>query len=210
VPGNDLWTHNFTVNFPSEIVTLTLNADNWGSDITWTLVNEWGTVLYQGGPYPNINGGQQYQVPFCLTNGCYTFTINDLFGDGICCASGNGNYTIANATGTVYAYSNGQYGAQNTNFFCLQGVGVPPAADQAAFTLFPNPTPGLLTLSHSGRLRGAVLHVTDATGRTVLTERIADGTPQYTLDLGGQADGVYAVAVEHSSGRHVQRVLLRR
>jgi hypothetical protein len=45
-------------------------------------------------PDTSVSGGNCYR---------YTFTINDLFGDGICCANGQGGYVIQSSTGHVYA-----------------------------------------------------------------------------------------------------------
>lgn len=36
-----------------------------------------------------------YTTDLCLaSNECYTFTISDTYGDGICCAYGSGYYTV--------------------------------------------------------------------------------------------------------------------
>ncbi len=82
---NDTWSFAFTVVYPSETVILALTPDNYGADITWEITSSIGTVLYEGGPYTNNNSGVTDSLMFCLTDTCYTFTIYDEFGDGICC-----------------------------------------------------------------------------------------------------------------------------
>jgi lysyl endopeptidase len=210
VPDNDTWSYDFIVSSPAEVVTLYLTPDNYGSDITWELISPFNTVLYSGGPYPNGQAGQTITVPFCLTNGCYTFQIVDLFGDGICCANGQGGYVISNADGLVYAESDGQYGDGNTDVFCLAGVSVEELADAGDLTVFPNPTNGLLNLRLGGT-RGMVrLQLTDGLGRVVEQRQLPAATPLAVLDLSGQAHGIYLLIADHDGGRLVRRVVVQR
>jgi len=61
--------------------------DNYPQDITWELANSAGDIIEEGG-----SGTTEM---FCLPpNDCYTFTINDSYGDGICCSYGEGSYTL--------------------------------------------------------------------------------------------------------------------
>ena len=53
----------------------------------------------------------------CVAPGCYTFTINDSFGDGICCAYGTGLYTVS-SQGTVLA-TGGEFADTESAEFCL-------------------------------------------------------------------------------------------
>ena len=51
------------------------------------------------------------QTPINVTlsaDECYNFSIYDTYGDGICCAWGQGSYTLADGNGTVLA-SGGQF-----------------------------------------------------------------------------------------------------
>lgn len=48
----------------------------------------------------------------------YNFTINDSFGDGICCAYGEGSYTVT-VDGVVVA-TGGDYGDSETTLFCAE------------------------------------------------------------------------------------------
>ena len=210
VPDNDTWSYAFTVNTPAEVVTLFLTPDNYGSDITWELISPFGTTLYSGGPYPDGQSGQTMNIPFCLTNGCYTFRIVDLFGDGICCANGNGNYLIQNAEGNVYVQNNGQYGAGREDVFCIAGVNVEEIAPAGELVVFPNPTNGLLNVRVEGFSGAAVLQLTDGLGRLVRTELLPAGTPLAVMDLNGLGNGLYLLTAEHAGGRVVTRVLVQR
>jgi len=210
VPENDAWEIPIVVNFPAEFITLSLRTDNFGSDITWSLETEEGTLLYSGGPYANVNGGQLIELPFCLSNGCYTFTINDLFGDGICCTSGEGYYTLSSADGTVQAESNGEYGSQDVQQICLANVVVQEREVLGTMALFPNPSNGRVQLLLSGMGGPVAISVLDGTGRMVAQLAVAAGTPNVELDLSGLVNGVYMVRAEYGQGSTVQRVVVQR
>ncbi|MBK6476032.1 MAG: T9SS type A sorting domain-containing protein [Flavobacteriales bacterium] len=206
---NDTWSFAFTVVYPSETVILALTPDNYGADITWEITSSIGTVLYEGGPYTNNNSGVTDSLMFCLTDTCYTFTIYDEFGDGICCDAGEGHYEIFGLYGNEYASSDGQYTFQNSNSFCVSLVGINEPTDAGTLNLYPNPTTGNLTVQLAGMEGRTELTLLDNTGR-IVEQRIVNGTKQLTLDLSTLAEGLYALQAQHAGGRVVQQVMVVR
>lgn len=212
VPLNDPWQYTFTVNNPGGNVLFLLTLDNYGSDITWNLATDLGTVLYAGGPYPDFQAGSVDTIQWCLTNGCYIFTINDAFGDGICCSEGDGSFVIQNSDGSVLVESDGQYGDQFQTAppFCVEVVGVPELASNRDLHVFPNPTDGMLSIRFSGFDRVERLSLFDATGRVVLGTGAIQGQPMLTLDASGLAAGLYTLVAENAAGRAARRVVIQR
>jgi hypothetical protein len=104
-------------------VTLTLVSDNYGSETTWSLTNASGATVASGGPYSNNTTNTE---TFCLPDGCYDFTINDSYGDGICCAYGNGSYNLA---GSGVSVSGGQFTSTETTNFCVGSGPAPTCTD---------------------------------------------------------------------------------
>ncbi len=98
--------------------TLTIILDNYPSETTWNIKNSSNTILYSGGPYTAVGG--TVTVPLCLPNGCYTFNIFDSYGDGICCAYGNGSYNVV-VNGSSVA-SGGQFTTSQTKSFCINAT----------------------------------------------------------------------------------------
>ena len=98
--------------------TLTIVLDNYPSETTWNIKNSSNVTLYSGGPYSAA--GSTVTVPLCLPNGCYTFNIFDSYGDGICCAYGNGSYNVV-VNGTNVA-SGGQFTTSQTKSFCINAT----------------------------------------------------------------------------------------
>ncbi len=205
---DDLFSFDFVAANPSELVTLSLTPDDFGVDITWQLANEEGSVLYSGGPYVNGNTTTIHRE-FCLGEACYIFTIADEFGDGICCAEGDGHYVIGGTFNIIYE-SDGQYGDGEEIAFCIGGIGFDEPGSQG-LSVFPNPTEGTIHVVFpvpSAQAGAWTLH--DVTGRAVRTGIVPSGTERFTIDLAALAEGGYVLRSEVAGRRSATAVLLRR
>jgi len=98
---------------------VTIRTDNYPGETTWLLKNESGATVASGGPYASRN--TSYTKEVCLPDGCYTFDISDSYGDGICCAYGNGAYSV-NINGTDVV-SGGKFTNSDNKNFCAGGNG---------------------------------------------------------------------------------------
>ena len=101
--------------FGGEGLTVTILTDNYPGETTWSLTDASGTVVAAGGPYGAVAVEEVTQV--CVAPGCYTFTINDSFGDGICCGYGTGLYTVS-SQGTVLA-TGGEFASSESTELCV-------------------------------------------------------------------------------------------
>ncbi|MGH1437180.1 MAG: HYR domain-containing protein [Lewinella sp.] len=105
-------------------VTVEILLDNNPTETAWAITEpNNGTVIASGGPYAIGLAGTTVSENICLPNGCYDFVITDTALDGICCASGNGSYTVSTGTGILAA--GGEFGTREVTNFCLDGA---PAA----------------------------------------------------------------------------------
>ena len=107
---------------------MTITLDDYPEETAWTLTDDSGTILGSGGTYGNLADGSSVSDDFCLTDGCYSFTITDVYGDGICCAYGNGSYVITDGNGAILA-SGGSFGDEETAAFCLGDVTPEPTCN---------------------------------------------------------------------------------
>lgn len=119
-------------------VTLTLNFDQYASETSWALTNASGTTVASGSGYGSANNNNGITETFCLPAGCYDFTINDSYGDGICCQYGNGSYDLS--TGGSSLISGSSFGSTETQNFCVGGNGgggtpPPPACTNVVLDL---------------------------------------------------------------------------
>ena len=104
---------------------MTVNTDDYPGETTWSVVNDaTGDVVMSGGPYGTSGTAYTSSELVCANSACFTLTINDSFGDGICCGFGNGSYALT-VNGEVVA-SGGSFTtscslsiARNSSF-CLE------------------------------------------------------------------------------------------
>lgn len=107
-------SYNVTDTFLTNQVTLSLQLDDFPDETTWEFTNSAGAVLYSGGPYQNT---QLITEDFVLAeDDCYTFTIFDEFGDGICCGYGLGSFELLTSDGEVI-YEGGEFASEDSVTF---------------------------------------------------------------------------------------------
>ncbi|MFC0603351.1 immunoglobulin-like domain-containing protein [Winogradskyella pulchriflava] len=108
-------------------VTITITFDNYPEETSWSLVTDSGQTVASGGTYGNQPDGSTYTETLCLPDDCYTFTINDTYGDGICCSYGNGSYSVTGLSGTLA--SGGSFTNSQATNFCLGSQPEPTCDD---------------------------------------------------------------------------------
>ena len=102
------------------VVDLSILLDNYPQETTWDLKTTAGTTIASGGPYSGQAGATITQT-FNLADDDYTFTIYDSYGDGICCAYGNGSYTLSSNGTTIV--TGGSFASSEATNFCVQAAG---------------------------------------------------------------------------------------
>ncbi len=153
--SNNSFTTVYTPAGPAQAnpgnFTFTLQTDYWGSETTWRLQNSAGTTMYSGGPYgdvPNPTTTTPLPAPMVQTwnlntPGCYTFTINDTYGDGI--YDYGGYYNLKNATGVVVfegsSFTTSQSRAININVLSTGET------QMEHFEIYPNPVSDILNVT---------------------------------------------------------------
>ena len=108
-------------------VVVTILTDNYPAETTWAVTDDGGATVMSGGPYSST--GTTYTESACLGEGCYTLTVNDSFGDGICCGYGIGSYTVSVDGADVV--TGGEFSSTVSEAFCVEA-----AADQGCTEVF--------------------------------------------------------------------------
>ncbi|MBL7953189.1 MAG: T9SS type A sorting domain-containing protein [Flavobacteriales bacterium] len=140
-------------------------------------------------------------------------------GDAVFCAFGEDalgpqDITVDPATDYyVRVYSNLQYGEGGDFGLCVSAAlsTALPEAVSSTFSVFPNPNDGRFQVVNNGEAMNAVVELFDATGRVVLSERVA--LPKggvHSFDQAGRlAPGTYSLRMTSGDVRSEQRVLVR-
>merc|ERR1712157_297885 len=124
---------NFPSNLPNQPPTnvalkIEILTDNYPGDTSWELndVCPGGGQVASGGGYSNSN--QLYSDSYPARNSRYEFIIFDSYGDGICCSTGSGSYTVYVDNETVA--SGGEFtGSSESRAFgqCPSDVNIGPS-----------------------------------------------------------------------------------
>ncbi len=160
--GNNASASSFTVTIADTYVTMVLNLDDYGSETTWQLTLNGGGTVASGGPYNDFENIQLVEE-FCVESGeCYTFTISDSYGDGICCYTGtqnpgyqDGNYSLGDANG-ISIWTGSEFSTSETVSFCIPSSAGdcdtlydPFGANASGFFLYSNSGGGYIAGTNS-------------------------------------------------------------
>ncbi len=185
---------------PNTNISLALTTDRYGSETSWSVTNAAGTTVESGNGYGNNNN---YNILLNLPAGDYTFTINDSYGDGICCSYGNGSYTL-NANGQQLT-TGGNFGSSESFDFCAGGsnrVAARTTAEVAMTTeqvhLYPNPAGNTINVDLSETEETFTGRIVDATGRNVWVGELEAGAN--AVNISTLPAGLYYMAVVNADG----------
>ncbi len=117
-----------TTIYGNNTLTFNLTLDRYGAETTWVIRNG-GTTFASGGPYTTVGTNGAYPQPpitVCVPDGCHELVVFDSFGDGLCCAYGDGGFTLIDAQGNTLA-SGGTFTSSSVSSFCVSsGIAVQP------------------------------------------------------------------------------------
>lgn len=191
-PTNNEANVSFTTPdiFETSEVFLTLLLDDYPEETTWNFVNSAGTVLYSGGPYtgqPNQTINATFEVE---DNDCYTFTIIDSWGDGICCGFGIGNYQLETADGTIII-EGGDFGSEEATTF--SNYNVLSNSDfvlDSQIVMYPNPSTGVVNITNATG-NNLKFEVYNMLGQLILSGN--NQNPTFSMSLSQAGTGLYFV-----------------
>ena len=108
-------------------LSLRITFDNYPEETAWVITDNNGQSVASGSYSSSNPDGSTVVENLCLENGCYSFVITDSYGDGICCAYGNGSYTLTDDSGVIA--SGGSFGPNEETLFCLGNSNGPSCDD---------------------------------------------------------------------------------
>merc|ERR1712176_588478 len=122
-------------------VKVEITTDNYGAETSFDIKDNSGDNIMEGGDYESAT---TYAESTCVGGGSYTFTINDSYGDGICCAYGSGSYSVK--VNDEEVASGGEFsGSTEEKQFDVDNMSepptTPPPTTASPTTVFPTPAP---------------------------------------------------------------------
>jgi len=178
----------------------TLNFDDYPEETSWEIKNSSGNTVDSGGPYPTQGDGSTLNINLCLPAACYTLTVNDTFGDGMCCTYGNGSYQLSSASGILA--SGDSFGLSENKNFCLNGnkseiVSKEIEEEKGTIKLYPNPVNSILKVKHNLKVTSSLIfEIIDITGRKVLHKEIDNVKNILTLNVNTLPQGSYFLKIK--------------
>lgn len=183
-------------------LTLTITLDNYPEETAWSVTSGGSTVASNSYSTANPDGSTVVETISGLSDGDYTFTITDSFGDGICCSYGNGSYTLESANGEIV--SGGSFTNSESTDFCvassrLNTYPLSNGNDAIDFKVFPNPAKDILNISVGDTNITGNVQVFNAFG--MLVNQIDGLTEKGSIDVSNYATGAYFV--RFTSGNNI-------
>lgn len=188
-PKND--TIHYTIAaapLSSSTMKLVLRTDNSPLETTWDVKNSSGITVLNSPAYTIAN--KLYQEQYTLPPAdCYTFTIYDAGGNGICCSNGTGVYEVSSTNGIVIRQG-GQFAASESSEFLEEApVSVNNADRNIEMTISPMPVTGHSKITFSLPVSGEVSY-------RLMT---ALGQPVSLISLGFMGSGIHETSIDGSS-----------
>ncbi len=198
----------------STYVTIDITTDQYASETSWKIKNASGAVVAQGGgTWTDLGAAGTTVRPQASANlnanACYTFEILDAYGDGICCAYGNGVYTVKDVNGTVLA-TGGEFTDIEVSAF-KTGVANINELDAIALNVFPNPATDAVNVVFEATASDYNVSLSDLQGRTVASQTIenANGTQTIVFATDNVAKGSYIVTVRSNGATTTKNVVIK-
>ncbi|MEY3100051.1 MAG: hypothetical protein RIS63_950 [Bacteroidota bacterium] len=189
-------------NAVSQYITVNISTDYYASETSWSIKSSTGaTVAQGGGNWNDMTTGQAgftVQAPQLVTlnpSQCYTFEIYDSYGDGICCAYGDGAYSLVDANGTTIA-SGGEFGDIDSRAFKTGVLGMDELAT-IAMNVYPNPASSEVNVSFEATNNDYAVSLMDLQGRVIAAKNMTNlnGTQVVSFSTENVAKGSYIVTV---------------
>ncbi len=180
-------------------VYVSVRTDNAPAESTWDIRDDVNTVIGSGGPYALSNHLYKDTVDL-PTPGCYTFTIYDAGGNGLCCGNGTGVYYVTTTTTpSVLIKSGSTFGNSEFTEFGSTEIGIRDLSGND-LTVYPNPFHGSATISFTNRNAGHVtISLYNSYGQLVKTidkGMIPSGNQEMTMDAADLSAGVYILKLQ--------------
>jgi hypothetical protein len=206
--GNSLSTE-FTIIANGDLVVVDILTDCYPEETSWQLVDdETSEVIYSAGP---LDGDNTHKITeMCLSDGCYTFTIFDSWGDGMSGSSwsnpADGAVTITNTSTSevIWNFAAGSNWSEQSVQFCISSTDIKNL--NSTLRIYPNPSSGFINFEFGDIIES--ISVYNNLGQLMIDQSINDYSSN--LNIESLPQGIYLVKVNTASETIIKRVILNK
>jgi hypothetical protein len=185
------------VHYEVNAITLNLTTDDFGSETSWDLTNASGEVLYSS---DNLDSTTEYTEEFNLPlAGCYTFKIYDVVGDGICCQSGQGHFSLNTPDGGVIGEGADFGTSRAVSFIIEENLGTVNQVQDPGLRIYPNPSSGVFTIASGKELSGEKYEVYNIVGQVIKSGYFGS---EAVIDISHATNGIYLLKLSVSANKN--------
>ncbi|AXG73441.1 T9SS C-terminal target domain-containing protein [Flavobacterium arcticum] len=201
---NNTFSNNFTIanSYNTTQIIVTVMTDNYGSETIWALLDSNEDPIIGNIDFNNPNPADFYNSNQLYTqtidvedNQCYSFGILDTAGDGICCNSGNGYYTVTTTNGEVIAEGGSFTQTEITPFGINTYLSVNDSMSiENDIKLYPNPANNTINISTTATTSLPDSYaIYNSLGQLVGNGKVTSTTT--TINISTYANGMYFIKV---------------
>ncbi len=200
---------NRPVAVTGNTVTFNLQLDYYGSETSWDLKDGAGMTIYSGSLYTDTPTTGPPPALITQTwnlspNSCYTFTINDTFGDGLF-----GGYYEVISSGGQTVFNGGGYKYTFSNKFIINALGSDSFDVIEDLKVYPNPNKGSFTISFNSESDKTNITIHYIRGRQIFKNDYNDsGLFNQTIDLKNTESGIYLVTINNGTKKVTKKILV--
>ncbi|WP_431157778.1 T9SS type A sorting domain-containing protein [Winogradskyella poriferorum] len=206
--SNDSFVFGFEVSpeFSTNEIILNITTDNYASETTWEVRNSINVLIASGGTtYANATTYQE-TITIPAFDECYTFTLFDSYGDGICCGFGTGSYNVEDENGNVLI-SGGDFGASESILFkALDPLSIDDETFANFVTFYPNPVKETLNIRTQNVNEALDYEVVNALGQRVTRGKLNINTLNI-LSLEQLSSGIYFIKLSSENNSLVHKII---
>ena len=207
---NDSCVFNFEVSpaYTTSTVVFNILTDNYGDETTWSLTDSSGNEVSSGPATPYADD-TTYQEIITIPNfnECYTFTIFDSAGDGICCGwFGDGSYNLEDENANVIIIG-GEFSTSESVVFSAQNpLSVNEFGLDSLIDVYPNPVNDNLTIKMTNVNENVDYEIFNTLGQQMAKGNLAANST-HTLQMSSYQTGIYFVKLSTSTNSMIQKLI---
>jgi hypothetical protein len=199
---------------PSTVLNTIIMTDNMPDQTSWNVKASDGTVIKAAGGYTIANHAYRDEIDLPVGSGdCYTFTIHDAGGNGLCCANGGGSYLVYDPGNNDNIIIQGSVFTDSAySQFKIVGVGVEETPRTNQISIHPNPfrdeTTVSLFLTGQSNVTLSIFNLTGQLMRSQTTGLLKSGNHDVILKSGGLTPGLYLLQVQTGNKLFTKKITI--